>query len=162
MKAREVFDQNDGDVTKAYYAAMNAKGIDCQLGVALFRAQKRSTAAKRYRGRKYTQAAYDVKNWSMGEICRLAKLSGLRWGWKRDPATTAYEWVLYVDLPNGQVSFHSPLRLEGPDYPGEWDGIRGASVERILAFCDSSAGIKIEDTGEVYEQRNGNARATGS
>ena len=47
---------------------------------------------------------------------------------------TFNKWVLYVDLPNiGQVSFHSPERLAGPDYDGEWDGAR-LSAERIIRF----------------------------
>lgn len=46
MKASQIFNQNNGDVTKAYYAEMNGKGFLGQLAVALFRAQKRSTAAK--------------------------------------------------------------------------------------------------------------------
>lgn len=138
MKAAEVFKQNNGDVTKAYYAEMNSRGTTGQLAVALFRAQKRSSAAKTYRGGRYRHAAYDVKNWSLGEICRLAMLDGsVKWGWKKDPYTPAFEWVLYVDLPAGQVSFHSASRLDGPDYVGEWDGIRGASADRIIAFCDS-------------------------
>lgn len=136
--AFEVFKQNDGEVTKAWYADMSALGFKGQLAVALFRAQKRSSAAKKYRGRKFTQAAYDVKNWSLSEVCRI--LSGedheFRWGWKRDKNTPGFEWVLYVDLPTGQCSFHSADRLTGPSYTGQWDGIR-ASAERILNFCQS-------------------------
>jgi len=40
-----------------------------------------------------------------------------------------------VDLPEGQVSFHSLARYAGPDYAGDWDGQR-KSEERILRFCD--------------------------
>lgn len=137
MNACEVFRQNDGDVTKAYYAELNAMGIEGQLAVALFRAQKRSTAAKRYRGRGFRGAAYDVKNWSLGEICRIAPQADLKWGWQHDPSTPGFEWVLYVELPQGQASFHSSQRLDGPDYPGKWDGIRGVCEDRICAFCDS-------------------------
>lgn len=138
-RAADVFNQNDGDVTKAYYAELQAKGFLGELAVALFRAQKRSTAAKRYRGGRYRRAAYDVKNWSLSEICRLMSSDarhGLEWGWQRDPATPGFEWVLYADLPTGQVSFHSADRLRGPDYLRKWDGQRGASEARILAFCD--------------------------
>jgi hypothetical protein len=39
MTAIEVFTQNDGDVTKAYYADMNQRGPSGQLAVALFRAR---------------------------------------------------------------------------------------------------------------------------
>lgn len=59
---------------------------------------------------------------------------GLRWGWKPDPTQRHAKFVLSVDLPNGQVSFHSPVRHVGPDYEGEWDG------ERIIEFCESVLG----------------------
>lgn len=140
MKSIDIFRGNNGDVTKAWYAELQAKGFLGELAVALFRAQKRSTAAKRYRGGRYRRAAYDVKNWSLSEICRLLSRGGHRfeWGWQRDPNTPGFEWVLYVDLPTGQVSFHSAERLGGPDYFGKWDGVRGASEPRILAFCDAA------------------------
>lgn len=142
--AFEVFKQNDGEVTKAWYADMNALGFDGQLAVALFRAQKRSSAAKKYRGGKFTRAAYDVKNWSLSEICRIlsAEAHAVHWGWKRDDNTPGFEWVLYVELPTGQCSFHSADRLTGPNYTGDWDGIR-ASAERILGFCQ----LVIADNG---------------
>ena len=144
MLAESVMNQNDGDVTKSYYATMNTKGFPGQLAVALFRAQKRSMAAKRYRDRKFTRGAYDVKNWSLGEVCRILGMMnylkegmlGIPWGWKRDPKTPGYEWVLYVELPTGQCSFHSADRLSGPDFNGKWDG-QGMSAPRICAFCDS-------------------------
>ena len=41
MTALEVFNQNDGEVTKSFYAELNTYGFAGQLGVALFRAQKR-------------------------------------------------------------------------------------------------------------------------
>ena len=44
-------------------------------------------------------------------------------------------WVVYIDIPQGQVSFHSPDRYIGPDYMGEWDGSH-MSEERILSYCD--------------------------
>lgn len=141
--AAEIFHQNDGDVTKNYYAEMNAKGLEGQLAVALFRAQKRSTAAKKYRRGKFRHSAYDVKNWSLSEVCRILtamddSLAAPRWGWKRDPNTPGFEWVLYCDLPTGQCSFHSAERLNGPDYRGEWDGGRG-SERNICEYCDMIA-----------------------
>jgi len=142
-RADSVFRQNDGKVTTAYYIEMNAKGLLGQLSVALFRAQKRSIAAKTYRGRRFTRAAYEVKNWSISEIVRILCLmdkthdvSSLTWGWGYDAKAIHFEHVLYVTLPTGQISFHSDERLEGPDYPGEWDGQK-MSRERILTFCDS-------------------------
>jgi hypothetical protein len=140
MNAEEVFKQSNGDVTKAYYAEMNQRGLPGQLAVALFRAQKRSTAAKKYRKGAWKRDAYDVKNWSLSEVCRVlttmqAFESAPRWGWKRDQKTPGYEWVLYCDLPTGQCSFHSDDRLNGPDYPSDWDGV-GMSQERICRYCN--------------------------
>lgn len=141
MLSELVFNQQDGDVTKSYYARLNNISLEGELAVALFRAQKRSTAAKKYRGRKFTRGAYDVKNWSLGEICRIAKQlnsigNAIVWGWKRDPNTPGYEWVLYVNLPTGQCSFHSATRLDGPDFTGEWDS-RIESRTAICRFCDT-------------------------
>jgi hypothetical protein len=143
MKAIEVFTQNNGDITKAYYAELEALGPLGHIAVCLFRAQKRSSRAKDYSRGKYRRAAYDVKAWSMGELCAALSKPGspiTSWGWKQDTAVVFGQepsWVLYVDLPNGigQCSFHSPTRMAGPDYPGEWDGAH-RSAERIIAFCD--------------------------
>ena len=85
--------------------------------------------------------APDVKNWSLGEVCRIlgcmaAFESAPSWGWKHDPSTGGFHWVLYVDLPTGQCSFHSPERLSGPDYKGGWIAGDG-SAAAICRFCDS-------------------------
>lgn len=147
MKAAEVFAQNDGDVTKRYYADLAERGVIGQIAVALFRAQKRSSRAKDYRRGKYRRAAYDVKQWSITELCRLLAQHdaefGIVWGWKADPNVVFGDqpsFVLYVELPMlGQCSFHSPTRGAGPDYPGEWDGEK-ASEQRIVTFCDAVMG----------------------
>lgn len=143
MKAIEVFSQNNGDVTKAYYAELNSRGPFGEIATALFRAQKRSSRAKDYKRGKFRRAAYDVKSWSISEVCRLLTdyrdTVGITFGWKQDPRVLFGEkasWVLYVDLPQGQVSFHSPDRGNGPDYKGNWCG-EHRSAERIIMFCDS-------------------------
>jgi len=137
MRAHEVFYQNNGDVTKNYYAELSNKKPLGPIAVALFRAQKRSKRAKDYRRGKWKRAAYDVKNWSIGELCRLLLETKINWGWKRDPKTPGYEWVLYVELPDGygQCSFHNPSRGLGPEFSGDWDGQR-LSAERIISFCE--------------------------
>jgi hypothetical protein len=142
LTAHFVYKQNDGEVTKAYYERLNAMGPSGELAVALFRAQKRSTAAKSYRSGRYRRSAYDVKSWSLSEISRiLLKFEAalkITWGWKEDPKVLFDDrpsQVLYVDLPGiGQCSFHSPTRGDGPDYPREWCG-HHTSTENILAYC---------------------------
>lgn len=139
MRAERIFQQNDGEVTKGYYREMDGRGPAGMLATALFRAQKRSHAAKRYRRGKFTRSAYDVKNWSISEVCRLltahGETLGVRWGWAEDKKTKGYEHVLYVDLPEGQCSFHSPTRGSGPEFTGQWSGLHN-SAEVIFAFCD--------------------------
>lgn len=147
-RAREVYDGSNGDVTKAYYAELAERGALGEIAVNLFRAHKCSSRAKKYRG-SYKGMAYDRKNWSLAQLCMELRLYGgrkrggdpnIEYGWKEDPGTPGYEWVLYVDLPQGQVSFHASARGEGPDYTGKWCGDH-LSADRILAFCDNVMGI---------------------
>jgi hypothetical protein len=139
-----IYRGSDGAATKALYAEMEAFGAAGVIAMNLFRAQKNSERAKKYRGGirgvgSYRDMAYDRKQWAMENLCsalivhsdRLA----LAWGWKLDAGAFGPAWVLYVDVPGiGQVSFHSPSRGDGPDYRGHWDGERGASVQRVIEF----------------------------
>jgi len=143
MRALEVFSQNDGEVTKAYYREMEQLGPLGHIAVCLFRCQKRSSRAKDYRRGKYRRLAYDVKSWSMQELCKAlsqhAQAHGITWGWKEDSSVLFGEepsQVLYIDLPEfGQCSFHNPERFEGPEYSGEWSGIKNSDAV-IIQFCD--------------------------
>ena len=134
--AQEVFDGSDGHLTVAYYRRLCAKGPLGVVAMNLFRAQKTSNRAKKYHGRQYRSASYDVKNYSLGELCgAIATLTEFKWGWKKDPDTPGFEWVLYVELPTGQISFHSGVRGSGQEYAGQWDG-QHESQNRILQWCD--------------------------
>lgn len=141
MTAAAVYRGSDGEVTKALYAELERIGPAGQIAMNLFRAQKCSERAKLYRGRRYKDAAYERKNWSMGLLCGALRVyaveMGIRWGWGQDLSEPFAPWVLYVDLPQGQVSFHSTVRLEGPDYPDGWDHAAGASPMRILGFVEA-------------------------
>ncbi len=149
MLAIDVYKGSDGELTKRYYAELEKCGPIGLVALHLFRAQKASERAKLYRGGvrgqgSFRSMAYDKKTWSMQNLCKaLAQHGdalGIRYGWKEDLNTVfdnRASWVLYVDLPQGQVSFHSPSRGIGPNYPGDWDGQRGMSVQRIVDFCES-------------------------
>lgn len=122
-----------------------------KLASALERAQRFSDSAKSraanglpireyYDGSPYCSANYrrsrgarendyQAKELAVRDACALAPLAGIRFGWKREEGVDP-PWVVYFDLPTGQVSFHSPVRGEGPEYPEEWDG-RRASTRRI-------------------------------
>ena len=134
--AQEVFDGSDGRLTVAYYRRLQELGTVGIVAMNLFRAAKTSSRAKVYRGRQYRGASYDVKNYSLQCLTTALKdCPEIQWGWKEDPKSVNFEWVLYVALPQGQASFHASSRGSGPDFPGEWDG-EHKSQERILQFCD--------------------------
>lgn len=119
IAALEVFKQSDGAVTRAYYADLERRGPIGVVAMNLFRAQKTSTRAKKYRGGirgmgSYRSMAYERKAFSMAELCKMLEKHGaalgISYGWKEDPGEFV-PWVLYVDLPGlGQVSFHSLTR----------------------------------------------------
>jgi hypothetical protein len=47
-----------------------------------------------------------------------------------------FENVLYVEIPTGQMSFHTERRGDGPDYHGAWDGAATTGPERICRWCE--------------------------
>jgi hypothetical protein len=133
----KIYEGSNGDATTALYKRLEALGAPGTVAMNLFRAQKASERAKRYRRRAHSQQAYDKKAWSMGLLCRCLAENADRlaviWGWGRDEKAVGFENVLYVDLPTGQASFHTDHRLEGPDHPTGWCG-RGISVGVIIAY----------------------------
>lgn len=140
-----IFGGSDGEATKALYGRLQRLGPPGVVAMNLLRAQKNSDRAKVYRGGNaegsYKRQAYERKTWAMGQLCVELLAHGAaadvaRWGWKLDPqAAGPHCWVLYVDLPRGQVSFHTDARGHGPDYPGDWDRALGASTNRIIYFA---------------------------
>lgn len=144
MRAVEIFEGSNGTVTRAYYAELEKRGPEGFIAMNLFRAQKCSTRAKMYRGGvrggdSYRAMAYERKQWSLGLLAEALEMHGEKlgivWGWATDSTQDFNPWVMYIELPQGQVSFHSPTRGKGPAYGKPWDGQR-ESGRRILQFCD--------------------------
>jgi hypothetical protein len=141
-----IFQGSDARATIALYDDLMTLGPAGHVAVELFRAQKASSRAKVYR-RGFKGRAYDKKEWAMTNLAvALAEHGGLRWGWKQDPAREFHNWVLYVDLPNGQVSFHAAERGEGQIYPGDWDGVKNMSPTRICRFIADLFAIQNADS----------------
>ena len=139
LELYRVFEGSDGDTTRALYKSLEGHGPIGQVALNLFRAAKTSQRGKVYRGRRYRGAAYDTKEWSMGLLCahlvdHAPSIGISSWGWGEDLEQPVHRQVLYIDLPTGQVSFHTGLRGLGPDYPGAWDGIRDQQAHRILRW----------------------------
>lgn len=135
---------SSGDATKALYDRLASCGPVGEIALNLFRAHKNSARAKVYRGGirgqgSYKGMAYDRKEWAIGNLAKMLDQHrashGLKWGWAIDEAQEYHRHVLYVDLPTGQVSFHTAQRGPGPDYPGTWDGVREVGAARICQWC---------------------------
>lgn len=142
-----VYRGSNGDLTRELYERLNKLGPIGEMAVNLFRACKTSERAKLYRrGPGHKTASYDRKDWSIENLCRIlaehgAALGIASWGWQIDAAMAAagdpHHHVVYVDLPQGQVSFHTATRHAGPDYFQPWDGATGAAPDRICRFVAS-------------------------
>jgi hypothetical protein len=141
----QVYYGSDGSATRELYKKLETFGAIGLLALNLFRAQKCSTRAKKYHGGisgvgSYRDLAYDKKKYSMECLCQIlsqhASELNIKWGWKVDDKQVYHKWVLYVELPNGQVSFHTDKRGIGDDYDKDWDG-ENASEQRILEFVDN-------------------------
>jgi hypothetical protein len=152
QRVAAIYQGSDGDATKDLYGKLIAHGSAGVVALNLFRAHKCSARAKVYRGGNsqgsYRDMAYDRKEYSIGNLAaaltRDAAGLGIRWGWLIDPNESAHAWVLYVDLPEGQVSFHTGTRGPGPDYAGVWDGARGTGAERIARHV-----ARVLDAGQA-------------
>jgi hypothetical protein len=138
-----IFRASDADATRGLYARLERKGPAGTIAANLLRAAKTSGRAKGYR-RGARGHAYDTKTWAMGNVCvALDALAddGRRgigvagWGWGIDETQPFHRFVLYLELPTGQVSFHSALRSLGPDFAGQWDGQRNVQADRILRYA---------------------------
>jgi len=143
--AGRVYFGSNGVATRKYLKELEKLGLEGKIGAGLFRAQKASSRAKKYRGSfpcrngatmSYKKVTYDRKSTALEKLCHLLAASDLVYGWGKDPNCSA-EWVLYVELPQGQVSFHSYERFEGPDHIRDWDKQKGASEDRVIDFCNS-------------------------
>lgn len=155
IEAYNVYNGSDGEATKALFARLEQLGPSGAIAVNVFRAHKNSARAKVYRGGirgegSFKRKAYDRKEWALGNLSdilvRHAEACAIAWGWGVDPSQEYHRHVLFIDLPTGQVSFHTAVRGSGPDYAGMWDGSteEGAGrvcrwVSQLLAPAEASA-----------------------
>jgi hypothetical protein len=121
--AREVYHGSNGGRTRSFCCRLEKSGQLGRIAAALFRSDGSIFS--------YRELAYEHKCVCLHKLCNLLETDncGLEWGWRIDPGRSFACFVLYVDLPEGQVSFHSP------DYDGDWDGEHRSEM-RILDFAD--------------------------
>ena len=167
MTVLEIYAGSNGQATLDLYARLERLGPAGIVALNLFRAQKASARAKVYR-RRFKGVAYEKKNWSMRLLCDALAISaaelGIDFGWREDPAQEYHKWVLYVDLPAGQVSFHSATALSVHRYDKPWDN-SGDSASRIIGFVqlvlgEGDGGMRIADCGTFADFDEKVSRAT--
>lgn len=139
---RSVYEARDANRTRDLYARLTVKPPRGIVAVNVLRAARNSEMAKGYKKGSSTAKAYATKDWSLDELCRtILATPGVieRWGWGRDEKAKGFEHVLYVELPGaGQISFHTSYRRDGcPDYPGEWDQVRGKTSLRVCRWVEA-------------------------
>ena len=139
MHAVDAFKTTKADETVAYQNELILRGELGQIAFGLFRAQKRSTKAKSYRG-AMRRNSYDGKGEALQYLDAALTLwdaeFGINWGWKKDPKQEYHNQVLYVELPgHGQCSFHSSAAAGPKQFGGEWDSSKPV-IETVLEFCD--------------------------
>lgn len=142
MDAMTIYTGSNGDATKSLYAALADLGPQGLIAMNLFRAHKTSARAKVYRGGNgrgsYRAQSYETKAWSLNNLATVLDQHGMDlgivWGWAEDPDSPIHKWVLYVEIPTGQVSFHTGERGKGPGYNRPWDGVRRQGSNRICSW----------------------------
>ena len=102
----------------------------------------RYSGANYYRSRRARDHDYYEKRIAISNAVKLATEAGVKFGWRRDGSLVP--WVVYFEVPTGQVSFHDSTRGEGSDYDQPWDGVRNASGERISSAIEALVATPTE------------------
>jgi hypothetical protein len=139
MHAIDAFNTSNAEETVAFQNELILRGELGQIAFGLFRAQKRSSKAKSYRG-AMRRNSYDGKGEALYYLDAALTLwdeeLGINWGWKKDPRQECHDKVLYVELPDhGQCSFHAASQASPKQFDGEWDSSKPV-IETVLEFCD--------------------------
>ena len=142
-RVRSIFEGSNANATRELYADLLERGVSGKIAMNTLRAMKASHRAKVYRGGnqrgRYSRLAYDKKSWCIDLLAQDLAGDGavlnLTWGWGTDLKQPVHQDVIYIDLPTGQISFHTTHRTVGPDYPGEWDGVLGVGPSRVCRWA---------------------------
>jgi hypothetical protein len=79
---------------------------------------------------------YAAKLGHLKTLCAELKSTPWEWGWTID-TTKGRRHVLVVELPTGQVAFHSPRRFAGPDYAKGIEEQTSRTIDRIGLYCQN-------------------------
>lgn len=110
--------------------------------------EDRSTQGKKYRGSEWSDKKYREKSEWIEKLCKLCAIEGWTFGkHKSDSFHTKH--IVYFELPYcEQISFHTNLSIEIPDYPKQWDGQTHSTLRKleaaIIAFLEDDNQPRFE------------------
>lgn len=153
--AVDVYNSSDAELTRSYYDLLEHYGIVGRFALNLFRALKCSDRAAKYTDLGHRTKTLGRKRYSIESLVAIlnehATALGITWGWRtehHDPkyvsaGAQAAPHALYMNLPTGQVRFHSPARMTGPEYTGETNLDHYGRATRVIKFCDRITEIPL-------------------
>jgi len=152
MLVKEIYYGSNGGQTRSLFTKLKKQhGQIGEVAILLFKAQKASMRAKESFG-KYRRYAYERKGVAISQLCRsLEKQSDIVWGWREDIDEPYAKWVLYLDLPTGQSSFHNTYRVGNNEYWTPWNGGGNSSIDNIIDWLDLLMKDISDGTTEMKE-----------
>ena len=107
-------------------------------------------SANYHRSRAAISGDYFDKEQSIKDAIGHAKDAGVNYGWANEGGRVPH--VVYFDTKEGQVSFHSPSRGEGPDYNGP---VHPAETEHhVSSYVPTGTPEEISKNLEESKQAN--------
>lgn len=99
-----------------------------------------STQGKKYFG-SWSDTYYRKKSEFIHELIELFRAE--LWTFGKQPSLTRPRWIIYFEIPDcEQISFHTELLTEVPDYTKAWDGKRNSTFGKLEA-----AVVRLLDNG---------------
>lgn len=92
-----------------------------------------STQGKKYGRSEWSDEKYREKTELIEKLCRLCEIEGWLYG-KHFSDNWQTKHIVYFELPGcEQISFHTNLSIEIPDYPKQWDGKTHSTLQKLEA-----------------------------
>jgi hypothetical protein len=107
-----------------------------------------STQGKKYGWSEWSHRKYQEKTELIEKLCKLCAIEG--WIYGKHNSMSFPPHIVYFELPLcEQISFHTTLTIDVPDYRGVWDGKRHSTLGKLeKAITDY---LRDENQQTIYE-----------
>jgi hypothetical protein len=108
--------------------------------------EDKSALGKKYRG-EWSDRCYAEKTKLIHDLIRIFQQQG--WTYGKHASGTYPRWIIYFEIPGcEQISFHTDLTIEVPDYPKEWDRKTNSTLGKLEAAIREF--LKDEDQQSLF------------